>query len=611
MHDRAYQKFRLPFPYPFRGVEVLYGKRDFPAAVEAAYDHVGQCARTSGAKRLYAIASSGRLSMDYFFAPLLQSLTAPWMFDSLPSFPADVFLFHPLQNQHKNDIVQCGRSLTRHSAARNHIRFARTVSVLMTSNAAVDTDGILKSNHCRVGNISGVNQQAPHAAKKQRMNIPLLPIPAGDNGNSLIEAVRSRIEYKMRDYAIYNFTPPQSSAINIFFDLAQEFENIAQLHTLSVLILRMFFNYKAELFLKDEHTDLTLVTPPVTDEVHEPPQLRPAVWNDNTQYHFPVRGRNSLVLSKTECVLTDENIMGMLVLYVDAPLESHDVLFLKKFANRLGFCLHNKLLAERNSRHILFLRKLAHDIGHNIITPNLRLKFQFHQLKGQLDSLKDICGNPADEATIQDVRILQRKMDEQLKTIIGNFQNSALFLESLLRQSHFDLGHYVLRRSRLNIADMVVAPQLERYRPHFEERGIPMRHAQPSYPPTPCVVQADLGLISQVMANFLSNAVKYCTPTGKDGQCDVHCTVEVLPDAFENTVAGVKVSVFSSGPHIPPDEAALLFDDHYRASNASGQYGTGHGLFFVREIIAEHAGKTGYEPLPGGNNFYFMLPLAE
>ena len=443
------------------------------------------------------------------------------------------------------------------------------------------------------------------------MNTRTDPMPARDTGDKYMEAVRSRIEYKMRDYADYKFTPTQSSAINIFFDLAQEFDTIPQLHVLSVLILRMFFQYQTELYLKDEQTELALVTPPVPGGLPEPPQLRPGVWNDAGRFYFPVRGRSALVLTNTQRILPNENIIGVLVLYQDGPLESHDRLFLKKFANRLGFCLHNKILAERNSRHILFLRKLAHDIGHNIITPNLRLKFQLHQLQSEMDKLEEVSRLPADETTLQDVRILQKKMTGQLKSIIGTFQNSALFLESLLRQSHFDLGHYVLRRSRLDIASMVVAPQFERYRPYLQERGLMAEDAQPCAPPAACMVQADLGLISQVMANFLSNAVKYCTPVREDGSCEIRCKVEVAPGAFENDTDGVKVSVFSSGPNIPPEEAALLFEDNYRASNASGEYGTGHGLFFVREIIAEHEGKTGYEPLPNGNNFYFILPCVE
>jgi signal transduction histidine kinase len=425
-----------------------------------------------------------------------------------------------------------------------------------------------------------------------------------------METVRSRIEEKIRDYAVYNFTPPQSSSINIFFDLAQEFDDIAHLHALSVLILHVFFQYKAELYLKDDANDLVRVTPPVAGGITEAPEPRSDAWSDGGRYYLPVRGRRTLLLANAQQVVTNENVIGLLVVYVEEELESHSLLFLEKFANRLGFCLHNKLLAERNSRHVLFLRKLAHDIGHNVITPNMRLKLQLNQLGGQIHSLGELSAQPADEAAMQDIRILQKRTAGQLKDITDNFQNGALFLESLLRQSHFDLGHYVLRRARLDIAATVVVPQFNYYRLRFEELGLIQENSHPSCPPLPCMVHADLGLISQVMANFLSNASKYSTPAA-DGSYEVRCAVEVLPDAFEDGVDGVKVSVFSSGPNIPPGEVSLLFEDNYRASNSTGQHGTGHGLFFVREIIGEHSGKTGYEPLPGGNSFYFILPRIE
>ena len=442
------------------------------------------------------------------------------------------------------------------------------------------------------------------------MNIHAGPIPKENDDNKL-DAVRARVEYKMRDYANYNFTPQQSSAINIFFDLAQEFDDIDQVHLLPAIILHLFFQYKAELYLLDAQSDLVLMSPSVTGSTPDPPQLTLEISKDKGRYCIPVCGRDAIALTKTQHIVPDQNLMGVLAVYTDNVLKSHELLFLNKFANRLGFCLHTKILAERNSRHIHFLRKLAHDIGHNIITPNLRLKFQLNQLEKHKNTLKTICQQPADEATLQEVRILQRKLDEQTKTIMGTFNNNALFMESLFRQSHFDLGHYVLRRARLDIAAMVVMPQFERYRPFLEERGLTMEeNIHLAYPPSPCMVQADLGMISQVMANFIANAGKYCTPK-LDGFKEIRCSIEAVPGAFENGQTGVKVSVFSSGPNIPPDEAPRLFEDNYRASNAKGKQGTGHGLFFVREIIAEHAGKTGYEPLPTGNNFYFMLPLAQ
>ena len=427
-----------------------------------------------------------------------------------------------------------------------------------------------------------------------------------------VETVRSRIHYKMRDYATYRFTAQESCAINIFFDLAQEFEDAEQLHILAVLILRLFFQYDAELYLKDDSGRPVLVTPVLEHPGAEPLQeIRSEIWNDGRHCYVPVYGKNAFVVVSSEAFSTDEAPMGVLALHVSRILESHELLFLEKYANRVGFCLDNKMLALRNERHVLFLRKLAHDIGHNIITPNLRLKLMLGRLEGQIGTLSAALADGSHDPVLREnLSRHQQKMAEQARDIMGTFQNSALFMESLLRQSHFDLGHYVLRPARLDICKLVVLPQFERYRPLFEERDLPVAEQQPELPAFPCMVEADYGLVSQVLANLLSNAVKYSTPTGAGKQSLVRCMVELLPDAFGRGFPGVKVSVFSSGAHISPDEAGRLFDDNFRASNAAGQYGTGHGLFFVREIIAEHKGRSGYEACEGGNCFYFILPMA-
>lgn len=435
--------------------------------------------------------------------------------------------------------------------------------------------------------------------------------PIFHSGNTCIEAVRSRIHYKMRDYAAYRFTAPQSCALNIFFDLAQEFDDLEQVHVLSVLILRMFFQYDAELYLKDDHNGLALVTPAVhAENTGRPPALRTEVWYDSKRCYIPVRGRSALVVTGDQRIINNDDLMGVLVLYVNKMFAGHDLQFLEKFANRAGFCLHNKVLAERNARHVLFLRKIAHDIGHNIITPNMRLKLMLSQLEGHLATLGQLIAEPPDEAGLHDIRILQRKMAGHAKSIMADFTNSALFLESLLRQSHFDLGHYVLRPALLDIAAQVVGPQFERYRPLFEERDLLVGEGQPAYPPGPCLVEADLGLISQVVANFLSNAVKYTASVREGEPGEVRCQVEELAGAFTDGTDGVKVSVFSSGLAIQQEEAERLFEDNFRASNATGQYGTGHGLFFAREIVQEHRGRVGYEAADGGNSFYFILPRA-
>ena len=438
------------------------------------------------------------------------------------------------------------------------------------------------------------------------MNADMLPL--FHPGDSVIDEVRSRIHYKMRDYASYRFSAPQSCAINIFFDLAQEFDDLEHVRLLSVLILRMFFRYDAELYLRGEDDRLDLVTPALHPEIVGVPDFRGEIWQDTARCYIPVRGKSAPVVTEDRRIIAGEDLMGVLVIYINRAFDEHDLLFLEKYANRVGFSLHNRILALRNERHVLFLRKLAHDIGHNIITPNMRLKLMFNQLASQIAALGELAGQKPDEALMHDLRVLHAKMEEHAKAITGNFTNSALFLESLLRQSHFDLGHYVLRLERLDLVGMVVVPQFERYRSHFEERELTV--TGPERPEGPCMVQADLGLLSQVLANYLSNAAKY-TRALPGGRAEIRCAITREADAFGPGKTGDRVSVFSTGPAIAEDERAHLFDDNFRASNALGQFGTGHGLFFVREIIAEHQGTVAYEPADGGNVFSFTLPAAD
>jgi len=114
-----------------------------------------------------------------------------------------------------------------------------------------------------------------------------------------------------------------------------------------------------------------------------------------------------------------------------------------------------------------------------------------------------------------------------------------------------------------------------------------------------------------VYANLFSNALKYTrevtTYTGEKKKY-VAYGHEVIKDYFGPGKDGIKFNVFSTGPHINPDERGKIFDDEYRGSNSLNIPGTGHGLTFIKNVVEIHGGVVGYEPTQYGNNFYFILP---
>ncbi len=165
----------------------------------------------------------------------------------------------------------------------------------------------------------------------------------------------------------------------------------------------------------------------------------------------------------------------------------------------------------------------------------------------------------------------------------------------------------MLQCACINIVSRVVVPQLERYQLRFQERAIAVEEDYDAATAS-LVVNGDVGLLSQVVANFFSNAVKYTRQTQGKGGLMMRCSVHAVPGYFGEGKDGVRVDVLSTGDPIPEEEAERLFTENFRASNADGEQGTGHGLYFSRLIINQHGGECGYRSTDEVNIKYLLLP---
>ena len=113
-------------------------------------------------------------------------------------------------------------------------------------------------------------------------------------------------------------------------------------------------------------------------------------------------------------------------------------------------------------------------------------------------------------------------------------------------------------------------------------------------------VRADATRLSQMVANLLSNARKYGAPP---------YAVEVTRSTGW-TGQLVHVAVEDSGPGVPENFRADLFEEFTRAEDA-GARGTGLGLFLVRSLAQAQDGSADYRPRPGGGSvFTITLPAG-
>lgn len=116
-------------------------------------------------------------------------------------------------------------------------------------------------------------------------------------------------------------------------------------------------------------------------------------------------------------------------------------------------------------------------------------------------------------------------------------------------------------------------------------------------PPT-LSARANPDQLAQVLANLLSNAVRY-TPRG--GTIGVR--VERHPD-------DLLVSITNTSEAIPPDDLARVFERFYRVekSRDRARGGAGIGLAIVKQLVEAAGGRVGAESTDGETRFWFSLP---
>jgi signal transduction histidine kinase len=114
----------------------------------------------------------------------------------------------------------------------------------------------------------------------------------------------------------------------------------------------------------------------------------------------------------------------------------------------------------------------------------------------------------------------------------------------------------------------------------------------------PAALACDRDRVGQVLGNLLANAVRVTPPGGQ-------VLVRVAPGDGE-----VVFMVTDTGPGIPTDEQARIFDRWYRGRNAS-YAGHGLGLAIARGLVEAHGGRIWVESVPGsGATFAFALPFG-
>jgi signal transduction histidine kinase len=190
---------------------------------------------------------------------------------------------------------------------------------------------------------------------------------------------------------------------------------------------------------------------------------------------------------------------------------------------------------------------------------------------------------------LQMVETLNLSIDNQLG-LINDLLDSAKLEDGRIQLTlaSFDLGglaREIGRTMSLLAQDKSIALEVE---------------AAPNLPPA----NADRDKIKRVIANLVSNAVKFTEPGG-----GVVVSVKASADG-----AALVCSVLDTGVGIPAEDLPKLFDKFYQAQSRSTrrEKGTGLGLFICKQIVEAHGGEVRVASTVGeGSAFSFTLPLEQ
>lgn len=219
-------------------------------------------------------------------------------------------------------------------------------------------------------------------------------------------------------------------------------------------------------------------------------------------------------------------------------------------------------------------RQLIGDVAHELRTPLMAI-----------------------QATVEAIQDGVFEADEEhLNTISFETRRLGRLVEALLHLNRLENGTTEVKRDLVNLSS-VVSGLSTTHEALLETSGIMFfTDIAPNV-----MIIGDQDLISQAVANLLSNAVRY---TPENGMVTVELT-------RENGYA--KISVRDTGVGISDEDMKKVFSRFWRADVArqSVDGGLGIGLALVKEVVDQHFGDVSVSSTLGeGSTFVMRIPLA-
>ena len=261
--------------------------------------------------------------------------------------------------------------------------------------------------------------------------------------------------------------------------------------------------------------------------------------------------------------------------YITKPFRASELLARVKTHLQLRFVQSN--LQEANATKDRFFSIIAHD-----------LKGPFNTLLGYSDVLLNYWENYTDEKKKDFVQTIRQQGDRMYR-----------MLENLLDWSRMQLGKIELRPEKINLY-LLTGSNLLLLQPQAEKKKIEI-HSDIEQNTS---AYGDSNMISTVIRNLISNAIKFTHPGGE-------IRITCRPDDQNKDGDFYEITVSDTGIGIADKNIAKLFriDGHFSTYGTDKESGTGLGLILCKEFVEINGGRLWVVSEEGkGSDFKFTVP---
>lgn len=269
------------------------------------------------------------------------------------------------------------------------------------------------------------------------------------------------------------------------------------------------------------------------------------------------------------------------------PVLLGGTLYRRQPRSLLAFVLDLTANKEVERQKELFLGMTSHELK----TPLTAIKGTLQFIRRRMKRLRS-----AHEQLPPEVNVFLTDLEKQLTASFRQVEIQTHLIDDLLDVSRITAKTLKLELHRCDLAK-ILRETIDDLRVTAPDRELLLDISERCS----VAVLADRNRISQVITNYVTNALRYSASSQP-----IHIGL-TIQDAM------AQVWVRDNGPGLSQEDQQRIWQRFHQATGVPAQPGTGKGLglglYICQMLIAQHQGEVGVESAPGkGSTFWFTLP---